>query len=69
MNPGMPMGSYAPPLPGAVDAGDIPQEGDWGREPIVDGSKLYKGVLWALLIEGIVAFLLYAAWWLCHPRK
>jgi hypothetical protein len=61
----MEMNSCASVVPGtqAIDAMPVATEALFPAETFVDGRKLVRGLRWALSIEGVVALVIYAAWY------
>jgi len=66
--PALPVGRYAVPImtSPATKGEAMSAEADWPAEAFVDLHALGKGVVWALLIEGVAAFCFYAVWQLLH---
>lgn len=67
-SPTLKMSSYAAPVlrPRASENDTLSPESEWPPEAVVDVRLLGKGVGWALAIEGVAAFTLYAIWHLWH---
>lgn len=68
MAPALSVGRHTVPLmpTQAMKAGGLGPEAEWPAEALVDLHALGKGVIWALLLEGMAAFSFYAVWQLLH---